>query len=138
MKIATKQQTSKLIGHISKYLRLAVNDLHLRQVSMHSESQKKVYFDLPYYTKFLLIASFLASFNPAKFDMRFFSRSREDKVIKRQVNSRKKDNVRQQLQGPKIFHLERMLGIFYNIIDSNIQDSICIMQQVYLFLLLTF
>jgi hypothetical protein len=29
--------------------------------------------ELPYRTKFLLIAAFLASYNPARFDLKFFS-----------------------------------------------------------------
>lgn len=41
---------------------------------------------LPRYTKFLLIAAFLASYNPAKFDLRFFSKINE---AKKKVKGRK-------------------------------------------------
>ena len=37
--------------------------------------------ELPYYTKFLLIASFLASYNSAKSDKRFFSEVCTDSLI---------------------------------------------------------
>lgn len=38
------------------------------------ETQRKRALDLPVYTKYLLIAAFLASYNAAKFDQRFFAR----------------------------------------------------------------
>jgi hypothetical protein len=43
--------------------------------------------------------------------------------------------TRQQLIGPRTFALDRMLGIFYNIIQDPVNDSVGIMQQVGLFLL---
>ena len=46
-------------------------------------------FELPYYTKFLLIASYLASYNPPRYDLRFFSKSSENKRRK----SRKQEGV---------------------------------------------
>ena len=36
-------------------------------------------FDLPYYTKFLLIASYLASYNPPRFDVRYFAKVADEK-----------------------------------------------------------
>lgn len=40
-------------------------------------------FELPYYTKFLLIAAFLASYNPPRYDVRYFSRNAEERRKKR-------------------------------------------------------
>lgn len=37
---------------------------------------------LPRFTKFLLISGFLASYNPAKFDVRFFAKITEKKKVK--------------------------------------------------------
>lgn len=34
--------------------------------------------ELPFYTKFLLIAAFLASYNPPRLDVRYFSRIGDD------------------------------------------------------------
>jgi origin recognition complex subunit 5 len=38
--------------------------------------------------------------------------------------------MRQQLIGPKAFPMERMLAIFYSIIDEELEDSIDIQLQV--------
>lgn len=38
--------------------------------------------------------------------------------------------MRQQLVGPKAFPMERMLAIFYSIIDEELEDSIDIQLQV--------
>ncbi|RKO85407.1 origin recognition complex subunit [Blyttiomyces helicus] len=38
--------------------------------------------------------------------------------------------MRQQLLGPKSFDLERMLAIFYNIIDDKIPMSIDVQKQI--------
>jgi hypothetical protein len=38
--------------------------------------------------------------------------------------------MRQQLVGPKAFPIERMLAIFYSIIDDDLEDSIDIQLQV--------
>ncbi|KAJ2999847.1 Origin recognition complex subunit 5 [Globomyces sp. JEL0801] len=76
--------------------------------------------DLPHYTKFLVMASFLASYNPARLDKRFFTRGGEGKTRvgkKGGVNNGSK--LRQQLLGPKSFTVERMIAIFYSIIDDD-------------------
>jgi len=51
-------------------------------------------FELPYYTKFLLIASYLASYNPPRYDLRFFSKSSE--------NKRRKSKKQEDVSGSKV------------------------------------
>ena len=46
-------------------------------------------FDLPYYTKFLLLASYLASYNPARYDVRYFSKVGEARTRKKGGGTRK-------------------------------------------------
>lgn len=43
--------------------------------------------------------------------------------------------MRPQLLGPKAFPVERMLAIFYSIIDDTLEDSIDIQTQVGIFML---
>ncbi|KAI0220862.1 Origin recognition complex subunit 5 [Massospora cicadina] len=93
---------------------------------------------LPHYAKFLLVASYLASYNPAKSDLEYFYRG----PIPGQGNKRQRVNaskqaaktskvkanfkriphwalqIAPQLMGPRPFTLERMLAIFYSIVDD--------------------
>ncbi|KAF9093876.1 Origin recognition complex subunit 5 [Mortierella sp. AD031] len=97
-------------------------------------------FDLPYYTKFILIASFLASYNPPRLDMRYFAKvsNQGGKMTKRsKVAAAKKhghDNMgsklRQQLLGPKPFPIERMLAIFYSILDEEVEENVNVHTQI--------
>ncbi|KAG0277070.1 Origin recognition complex subunit 5 [Linnemannia exigua] len=97
-------------------------------------------FDLPYYTKFLLIASFLASYNPPRLDMRYFAKvsNQGGKMTKRsKIAAAKKhghDNMgsklRQQLLGPKPFPIERMLAIFYSILDEEVEENVNVHTQI--------
>ncbi|KAF9355582.1 Origin recognition complex subunit 5 [Mortierella sp. AD094] len=97
-------------------------------------------FDLPYFTKFILIASFLASYNPPKLDMRYFAKvsNQGGKMTRRaKVSAAKKhghdqlgSKLRQQLLGPKIFPIERMLAIFYSILDEEVEENVNVHTQI--------
>ncbi|KAF8977145.1 Origin recognition complex subunit 5 [Entomortierella lignicola] len=97
-------------------------------------------FDLPYYTKFILIASFLASYNPPKLDMRYFAKvsnqggkmSRRAKVsaAKKHGHEQQGSKLRQQLLGPKPFPIERMLAIFYSILDDEVEENVNVHTQI--------
>ena len=121
--IARPDEISKLVSNVSYYLKEIGHSLLLGSQIKDSNG-----LELPYYTKFLLISSFLASFNPPKLDVRFFSREKEARGI---LKRGKKEKTRQQLLGPRIFPLSRMLAIFYSIVDEPLQDSTIISQQVY-------
>lgn len=155
-------ETSKLLIQAKPYFSEATDKLYLREISSaewtketqqldkedtenarvgaflsHTRATGKADFDLPYYTKFLLIACYLASYNPAKFDLRYFAKGREERKKKKGGGTKKgkADNnaggkMRQQLLGPKAFPMERMLAIFYSIIDDDLDDSIDIQLQV--------
>ena len=92
----------------------------------------KLHTELPYYTKYLLIAAFVASYNPPRLDQRFFTRGGEGRSKK--VNSMNNGSkMRQQLLGPKAFGVERMLAIFFHMIeDKNLIPSFDIYTQVFL------
>ncbi|KAL4208610.1 origin recognition complex, subunit 5 [Rhizopus microsporus] len=134
----------KLMRLAQPYFAEATEKLYLREISSAEWSQEKdlkrnvagrAEFELPYYTKFLLIAAYLASYNPPRFDVRFFSKSAEERAKKRGGGSRKRvdktgGKMRQQLLGPKAFPVERMLAIFYSILDEPLEDTIDIQLQI--------
>ncbi|KAF9584368.1 Origin recognition complex subunit 5 [Lunasporangiospora selenospora] len=97
-------------------------------------------FDLPYFTKFILIASFLASYNPPRLDMRYFAKvsNQGGKMTKRAKTAAAKKHgheqlgskLRQQLLGPKPFPIERMLAILYSILDEEIEENVNVHTQI--------
>ncbi|KAI8899779.1 origin recognition complex subunit 5 C-terminus-domain-containing protein, partial [Globomyces pollinis-pini] len=85
-----RNQTSRLFSNIQKEIKDAFHNLYLRNISAnewneHLETSSVLRvntkrMDLPHYTKFLVMASFLASYNPARLDKRFFTRGGEGKT----------------------------------------------------------
>ncbi|TFK64530.1 hypothetical protein BDN72DRAFT_774453 [Pluteus cervinus] len=82
-------------------------------------------------SKFILVASFLASTNPAKSDLRMFGRGLDEKKRRRRRASKpsgtkvKSGPVRipQRLAGPMPFPLDRMLAIFGALLEENDTDK---------------
>ncbi|CAO3689470.1 unnamed protein product [Umbelopsis vinacea] len=157
---AKPHETAKLFKMAQPYFAEATDKLYLREISS-SEWAKRTSemantkasittdasvvtairtnargdFDLPYYTKFLLIASYLASYNPPRFDVRYFAKAGEEKRkrrrgIQKPMSDKTGGKMRQQLLGPKAFPVERMLAIFYSIIDEKLDDAIDIPVQI--------
>ncbi|CAH0403172.1 unnamed protein product [Chilo suppressalis] len=89
-------------------------------------------FELPYYAKFLLIAAYLASYNPPKEDKRLFMKN-HGKQRKRlqQVKAKAKINEKLNTQlGPKVFTLDRLLAIFYAILEEKIGLTSNLLAQI--------
>lgn len=89
-------------------------------------------FELPYYAKFLLIAAYLASYNPPKQDKRLFMKN-HGKQRKRlqQVKAKSKINEKLNTQlGPKVFTLDRLLAIFYAILEERISLTSNLLAQI--------
>lgn len=84
--------------------------------------------ELPNYAKYLLIASFLASHNDAKFDKRLYMKhhGKERKRVK-QAKVAEKMNVQ---FGPKSFPIDRLLAIFYAIIDEKVGLNCNLLSQI--------
>lgn len=85
---------------------------------------------LPYYTKYLLLAAYLASYNPSRQDQVFFMKAHETTKKRRQ---RKKGaatatsgrpsqhrKIKRSLLGPQPFVLERLLAIFHAIVPHPV------------------
>lgn len=88
-------------------------------------------FELPYYAKYLIVAAFLASFNSPKEDKRLFvklSGRTKKRVQKSNRNSQPK--ISSLVMGPRLFDLERLLAIFYSIIDEKPHISANLLTQV--------
>ncbi|KAM3955499.1 origin recognition complex subunit 5 [Aphomia sociella] len=89
-------------------------------------------FELPYYAKFLLIAAYLASYNPPKEDKRLFMKNhgRQRKRLQ-QVKSKAKISEKLNTQlGPKVFTLDRLLAIFYAILEEKIGLTSNLLAQI--------
>ncbi|GAA5812658.1 hypothetical protein MFLAVUS_006115 [Mucor flavus] len=151
-------EKAKLFKYAQPYFAEATEKLYLREISSAEWSREtkdldtaedatlgsflsskvgRAEFELPFYTRFLLIAAYLASYNPPRFDVRYFAKASEERSKKKGGGTRKGARVdklggkmRQQLLGPKIFPVERMLAIFYSILDEPIEDTIDIQLQI--------
>ncbi|CAH0717612.1 unnamed protein product, partial [Brenthis ino] len=89
-------------------------------------------FELPYYAKFLLIAAYLASYNPPKEDKRLFMKN-HGKQRKRLQQVKAKAKISEKLStqlGPKIFTLDRLLAIFYAILEEKIGLTSNLLAQI--------
>ncbi|KAJ1952983.1 hypothetical protein EC988_003258, partial [Linderina pennispora] len=83
---------------------------------------------------FLLISAYLASYNPSRLDVQFFSRGKGNASKRRRHKTSADDSLgssnRQQLLGPKSFGIERMLAIFYSIIAEPVDSSVDVQTQI--------
>lgn len=81
---------------------------------------------LPVVARFLLVSAFIASFNPARTDLRMFLTSNEGVQKRKSRGPRKiqpgqviRAKIRQRLSGPKMFTIGRLLAIFNAITDQE-------------------
>ncbi|KAL7976287.1 hypothetical protein Chor_002506, partial [Crotalus horridus] len=124
---ANERDTRRLWKNIESHLKKAMQTVYLREISSSQWERLQqdngepgqvkglsahAHVELPYYSKFLLIAAYLASYNPARTDKRFFVKTSN------------------HLLGPKPFPLDRLLAILYSIVDSRIPPTANIFSQV--------
>lgn len=126
---------------IAPILKSSLEILYLR-VQVDTESaQKQVAFskenlaqslELPFYAKYLLIAAYLASYNPTKEDKKLFMKyqSKKSKTM-REVKAKSKVSEKLNTQlGPKAFSLDRLLAIFYAILEDKVGFNNNLLVQV--------
>jgi origin recognition complex subunit 5 len=89
---------------------------------------EKFALDLPYYAKYFLIAAYIASFNSPKYDRKLFVKASNKR--KKTKLPKKSDNSISELVGPKNFSLDRLLAIFYAIIEENTNMTANLLAQV--------
>jgi origin recognition complex subunit 5 len=93
--------------------------------------------ELPYYSKWLLIAAYLASFNPAKLDAIYFMKASERKRKKKgggtaRSGGRPSQNrkIPRHLLAPSQFTLDRLLSILHAILPHDLRTTIDIYTQI--------
>lgn len=75
--------------------------------------------ELPVQSKYLLCAAYLASYNPPRYDIRFFSRAKEARAKRRDTQRRKKLKINPRSLAAPAFDLERMLAILHAIAPED-------------------
>ncbi|KAK3579067.1 hypothetical protein CHS0354_029927 [Potamilus streckersoni] len=148
---ATSDDSKKLWKNIEPHLKKALQTVYLREVSssqweryqaeiardMEQENTSqslqglshRCHVELPYYSKYLLIAAYLASYNPAKTDKRFFAKHSEKKS-KKTLQKKKHERASNHMLGPKPFPLDRLMAIFYSIVEGKVAPTANIFMQI--------
>uniref|UniRef100_A0A8C9MW17 Origin recognition complex subunit 5 n=1 Tax=Serinus canaria TaxID=9135 RepID=A0A8C9MW17_SERCA len=140
---ANERDTRKLWKNIEPHLKKAMQTVYLREISSSQWERLQqdggepgqlkglsahTHMELPYYSKFLLIAAYLASYNPVRTDKRFFLKH-HGKI--RKTNFMKKhEKTSNHLLGPKPFPLDRLLAILYSIVDNRVAPTANIFSQI--------
>ncbi|KAL3853199.1 hypothetical protein ACJMK2_016760 [Sinanodonta woodiana] len=149
---ATSKDSKKLWKNIEPHLKKALPTVYLREVSssqwqryqaenagdteQENTSQNlqglshRCHVDLPYYTKYLLIAAYLASYNPAKTDKRFFAKHTGKKTKKISQTAKFRWEASNHVLGPKAFPLDRLMAIFYSIVEGKVAPTANIFMQI--------
>ncbi|KAH8251441.1 hypothetical protein KR032_011900 [Drosophila birchii] len=136
---------SRLWRHIAGPLRAALTQIYMRiekpleesaegSASIEDQSVRKLAqsLELPYYAKFLLIAAFLASHNAANQDKRLFVKHHGKQRKRMQtVNARAKTTEKMSTTlGPKSFSIDRLLAIFYAILEEKVGLTCNLLSQI--------
>ncbi|KAF9479130.1 putative origin recognition complex, subunit 5-like protein [Pholiota conissans] len=101
-----------------------------QQQGLTVQQQDENMTNLPRISKFILIASFIASTNPPKSDLRMFGRGVDERKRKRRATkaagkskSGGPPKVAQRLVGPTPFVLDRMIAILGALLEDNDVES---------------
>lgn len=99
--------------------------------TLSSAAKFALSFELPYYAKYLVIAAFLASYNSPKEDKKLFVKlsGRAKKRVQRNTKHTQ-TKTSSLVVGPRQFDLERLLAIFYSIIEEKPHISVNLLTQV--------
>lgn len=100
-------------------------------------TEPKARHELPYYANWLLVAAYLASINPARFDALYFMKSTERKRRKKGGGTARSGakpsrhrKVSRHLLAPSPFTLDRLLAILHSIVPDDIRSTIDIYSQI--------
>lgn len=123
--------------NISDILKSSLEDLHLMLETDKSSTTKVrsqdivAILELPFYAKYLLIAAYLSSYNSAKEDKRFFMQFQGKKRSATRNNIKRKivNDLNAKL-GPSPFSFDRLLAIFYSILDQKVGFNNNLLVQV--------
>lgn len=111
--------------------------LKCEHVAMNFLFMAKIYqvHDLPYFSKYILCAAYLASYNPARQDQTYFMKSSEKKRRKRggMVGSgrvQKNRKISRTLLSPSPFTVDRLLAILHAIVPHDIPKTADVFVQI--------
>ncbi|KAI9553362.1 hypothetical protein GHT06_021262 [Daphnia sinensis] len=127
-----KTQSVKLWRHLEPKLRASLNQVYVRGPDTCG-TQIGLKMELPFFSKFLIIAAYLASYNPARYDRRLFVKAKEGRKNKdKGLKSLKKQKLHNaaRLMGPKVFPIDRLMAIFYSIVEERVTPSLNIFVQI--------
>lgn len=125
------KDASKLWHRASPALRAGLERVYMR-TSEEFNKPSLAAPPLPFYARHLLIAAYLASYNPAKEDKRLFAKDHGRKR-KTAANIARTGRVSELLNtqlGPKQFTFDRLLAIFFSILDERVGLCANIMSQL--------
>ncbi|CAO1353860.1 unnamed protein product [Diamesa serratosioi] len=108
------------------------SDVDSMFMEQNSTKQFAQNLELPFYGKYLLIASFLASHNDPLSDKRLFMKH-HGKERKRMRKVKAQAKVLEKMginMGPKSFKIDRLLAIFYAILDEKVGLSCNLLAQI--------
>lgn len=93
--------------------------------------------ELPYYSKWLLVAAYLASFNPARLDALYFMKTTEKKRRKKGGGTARsggrpsqKRQISRHLLGASAFTIDRLLAILHAILPDEVRTTIDMYKQI--------
>lgn len=112
------------------YLRIPADELATRQrlvKDMNSTVKLVDSFELPTFSKYMLIAAFLASYVPPKLDKQLF-RTQAGKKKRKKKNTTKKQDL--MTASPQAFGLYRMLSIFCAIWNDDVDVNAILLSQI--------
>ncbi|XP_018313166.1 origin recognition complex subunit 5 [Mycetomoellerius zeteki] len=113
------------------YLRVSTSDFLQPdyQMSREIESTTKLAlsFELPFYAKYMLIAAYLASYNPVKYDKHIFMKQSSKR--KKKIRSIKKTGEDAEKKC-RVFTISRMLAIFCAILDEKVDINANLLAQI--------
>nr|CAH7729438.1 unnamed protein product [Callosobruchus chinensis] len=109
--------------NIAPVLKNSLEVLYLRVDVTNDQMNNAAHsLELPYYAKYLLVAAYLASYNSTKDDKKIFVRNtgKKSKTVREiKAKSKVSEQLNTQL-GPKPFTFDRLLAIFYAILEEKV------------------
>lgn len=106
------------------------------QAAEKTRPVKMVVHDLPFYTTHILIAAYLASYNPSRTDVTYFMKHTDKRKNKRRAysttvaNSTKARKISRHLLTPSPFPLDRLLAIFRALVDGSVPQVADLYTQI--------
>ncbi|XP_040067601.2 origin recognition complex subunit 5 [Ixodes scapularis] len=147
---ATESDIHKLWRNVEPHMRKTLQSVYLREVTSAQfenvqcregeadgatsrghetgKAPRRGVVELPFYSRFLLLAAYMASYNRPGTDRKFFVKNQGK--MKRRRSHKPKEKPSNHLLGPKPFPLNRMMAIFYAIVDEQVAPSALIFSQI--------